>query len=100
MPRVLVTGAGRGIGRVTALRLAAAGWDVVAGVRDPAHGESLAELEPRRITPVRLDVTDDADVGALDASLPAELDAVVNNAGVVVGGPVETVPVADLRHQL
>jgi NAD(P)-dependent dehydrogenase (short-subunit alcohol dehydrogenase family) len=73
---------------------------VIAGVRDLGHGESLAEREPRRITPVRLDITDDGDVSALDASLPARLDAVVNNAGVVVGGPVETVPVSELRHQL
>jgi NAD(P)-dependent dehydrogenase (short-subunit alcohol dehydrogenase family) len=33
MPSVLVTGAARGIGRATVLRLAAAGWDVTAGVR-------------------------------------------------------------------
>ena len=30
MPNVLVTGAGRGIGRVTTMRLANAGWDVFA----------------------------------------------------------------------
>jgi len=38
---------------------------------------------------VTLDITDEDHVKALDAVLPAHLDAVVNNAGVVVAGPVE-----------
>ena len=39
-------------------------------------------------------------MAALDGALPARLDAVVNNAGVVVAGPVELVSVDDLRRQL
>jgi NAD(P)-dependent dehydrogenase (short-subunit alcohol dehydrogenase family) len=50
--------------------------------------------------PVSLDVTDADQVAALDAALPARLDALVNNAGIVVGGPVEGVPLDDLRRQL
>ncbi len=42
MPSVLVTGAARGIGRVAALRLASAGWDVLAGVRRSEDGEALS----------------------------------------------------------
>jgi NAD(P)-dependent dehydrogenase (short-subunit alcohol dehydrogenase family) len=38
---VLVTGASRGIGRATALRLAKAGWTVYAGVRDELAGKKL-----------------------------------------------------------
>jgi NAD(P)-dependent dehydrogenase (short-subunit alcohol dehydrogenase family) len=100
MPTVLVTGAARGIGRATALRLAAAGWDVVAGVRRAEDGQALADAQPVRITPVILDITDDEQVAALESSLPAQLDALVNNAGVVVGGPVEAIPPAELRRQL
>ena len=95
MPSVLVTGASRGIGRAAALRLAEAGWDVVAGVRDLA-----AAPEHARIAAVLLDVTDEAQVAALDQALPVTLDAVVNNAGIAVIGPVEAVPVGELRRQL
>ena len=45
-------------------------------------------------------MTNDDHVAALDDSLPQRLDAVVNNAGVVVGGPMEAVPLAELRRQL
>jgi NAD(P)-dependent dehydrogenase (short-subunit alcohol dehydrogenase family) len=98
---VLVTGAARGIGRATVLRLAAAGWDVFAGVRRAEDGAALAASGPDgRVTPVTLDITDAEQVAALDDVLPARLDAVVNNAGIVVGGPVEGVPLDDLRRQL
>ena len=97
MPTVLVTGAARGIGRATVQRLADAGWDVVAGVRRAEDGEALRS---DRVTPVVLDITDAEQVAALEGSLPARLDAVVNNAGVVVSGPMEGVPLDDLRRQL
>lgn len=100
MPTVLVTGAARGIGQATTLRLAAAGWDVIAGVRRAEDGDALAASPQGRITPVILDITDEAQVAALDAALPAQLDAVVNNAGVAIGGPIEAVPVSELRRQL
>lgn len=96
---VLITGASRGIGRTTALHLVDAGWNVIGGVRTAADAESLAAERPGTITTVTLDVTDAAQVAALDAALPPVLDAVVNNAGVVVGGPVEGLPVDELRRQ-
>lgn len=99
MPSVLVTGASRGIGRATTLRLAAAGWDVVAGVRRSADGEALAAEGGGRVRPVRLDVTSADDLAALRGEL-ASLDAVVNNAGIAVFGPLEGLPVGDLRRQL
>src|SRR6476469_4512730 len=97
MPSILITGAGRGIGRAAALHLAARGWDVTAGVRRAADGE---ELRSERITPVTLDITDAEQVAALDGVLPAGLDAVLNNAGVVVSGPIEALPLDALRRQL
>ncbi|MBJ7470007.1 MAG: SDR family oxidoreductase [Solirubrobacteraceae bacterium] len=99
MPTVLVTGASRGIGRTTAVRLAQAGWDVIGTVRSAADGEALESAGNGRISALTLDVTDAAQIAALDASLPQQLDAVVNNAGIVVGGPVEGLPVDELRRQ-
>ena len=91
----MITGAGRGIGRAAALRMADAGWEVHAGVR---RAEDAPEGD--RIAPVVLDVTDAAQIAALDEALPARLDALVNNAGVAVPGPVEGLAIDDLRHQL
>jgi NAD(P)-dependent dehydrogenase (short-subunit alcohol dehydrogenase family) len=100
MPSVLVTGASRGIGRATVLRLAAAGWDVIAGVRSERDADELVAGASGAVVTVPLDVTDAGQVAALDQRLPERLDALVNNAGVVVGGPVEAVPVDELRRQL
>ena len=90
---VLVTGASTGIGRTTALMLAELGATVLAGVRDPAAGEALGPT----VTPVQLDVTNPDDIAALDLE---RLDGLVNNAGIAVSGPLEFLPVAELRHQL
>jgi NAD(P)-dependent dehydrogenase (short-subunit alcohol dehydrogenase family) len=102
VPSVLISGASRGIGKATSLRLARAGWTVYAGVRSDADGEALlaeAEGASGAIQPLPLDVTNGAQIAALDIELPDRLDAVVNNAGIVVGGPLETLSAADLRAQ-
>ncbi len=109
MPSVLISGAGRGIGRATALRLARAGWTVYAGVRSAGDGEGLVAeaVDPAavagaargEIRPLPLDVTSDEQIAALDGALPEHLDAVVGNAGIVVSGPLETLSAAELREQ-
>lgn len=98
MPTVLITGASRGIGRSTALRLAAAGWDVLAGVRKEQDAAALA-AEHERITPIVLDITN-ADHIARVAAEVSQLDALVNNAGFALLGPIEGVPLDALREQL
>lgn len=95
---VLVTGAGRGIGRSIAVHLSRNGWRVYGGVRTDAAASSLA-AEAGGITPVQLDVTLQDDVEALDAMLPARVDALVNNVGIAVAGPIETLTPEDMRRQ-
>jgi NAD(P)-dependent dehydrogenase (short-subunit alcohol dehydrogenase family) len=99
MPRVLVTGASRGIGRTIVTRLAGSGWDVVAGVRNARDAAEVVALNPTRISSVILDVTEAKQIAGLDDSLESRLDAVVNNAGIVVPGPLEAVRPEDLRRQ-
>lgn len=97
LPTVLVTGASRGIGHAIATDLARDGWHVFAGVRSD---EDAARIGTDQITPMRLDVTDDHAVAALADALPERLDALVNNAGIVVSGPMEAVTSDDWRRQL
>lgn len=91
---VVVTGASRGIGRAVALHLARSGGLVVAGARDAADLERL-EAEHDGIRTHRLDVRDPASVEAFCAFALASgpVDALVNNAGVGVFGPVEELTV-------
>ena len=88
----LVTGTSSGIGRAIAIHLAQRGFDVLAGVRRP--GDAPPGLEH-----VVLDVTSEDDVAAAAARVGGTLDALVNNAGIAVNGPVEVVPVEQWRRQ-
>jgi NAD(P)-dependent dehydrogenase (short-subunit alcohol dehydrogenase family) len=101
---VLVTGASTGIGRATALRLDAAGWRVFAGVRKEGDAESLREAGSERIAPLILDITDGDQIAAaaarIDAEVKGPLDGLVNNAGVAIPSPLETMPIEDFRKQI
>ena len=98
MNAVLVTGASTGIGEATARRMKAAGWEVLAAARKDAD---LERLRGEGFTPVRLDVTDSDSIAAARAELGERgLHGLVNNAGSAVSGPIEYVPLDELRRQL
>lgn len=99
---VVVTGASSGIGRASALRLSRSGWHVFAGVRKDSDAESLRAEDPR-ITPLSIDVSDQSSIDAarktVEDAVGAKLDALVNNAGIAVHGPLEFVTPDELRMQ-
>lgn len=97
---VFITGAATGIGAATVRMLADAGYRVFAGVhRDPGTLSGLANIQP-----VPIDVADPASVAAAAATVSDTvgdqgLRAIVNNAGVIVQGPLELVPPDEMRRQ-
>lgn len=103
MRSALVTGASTGIGRATALRLDGAGWKVFAGVRREEDAESLREAGGEHLAPLILDVTEAEQIAAAAATIEAGgkgLDGLVNNAGISIASPLETLPIEDFRRQI
>jgi len=101
--RALVTGAGKGLGRVIAGALAQAGADVAVAARTLADVEATAKLiidsTGRRAVPVSADVTlaDDVDrmIAQAERGLGGPIDILVNNAGVNIRGPAHELTEAD-----
>ena len=81
------------------------GWRVFASVRRQEDAEDLRHAASDRLAPLILDVTDAEQVSAAAEQIGAEvgaagLDGLVNNAGIAVMAPLETIALDDLRHQL
>jgi NAD(P)-dependent dehydrogenase (short-subunit alcohol dehydrogenase family) len=99
--RVLITGASSGIGEATALRLAGAGWRVLAGVRSDVDGDRLRAAGGERLEPITIDITEPGTIAAAAAALGDEpLHGLVNNAGTALAMPLEFLPLDQLRRQL
>ena len=102
---VLVTGTSTGIGAATTAHLAKKGFHVFAGVRRKVDGETVQAQAPGKVTPVIVDVTDEAAISKAvatvsDAVGDRGLAGLVNNAGIGVPAPIELQPMADFRTQL
>jgi NAD(P)-dependent dehydrogenase (short-subunit alcohol dehydrogenase family) len=88
MPAVLITGAGRGIGLEFARQYAAAGWQVIATLRDAAQGAALQALGARVEA---LDMRDFAAIEAFPERLGgAPLDLFIANAGMTAGRNIDS----------
>jgi NAD(P)-dependent dehydrogenase (short-subunit alcohol dehydrogenase family) len=100
---VVVTGSSTGIGQACAQRLSAEGFQVWAGVRREEDARRL-ERDIPGVTAVLLDVADAASIERAAAQIDATagdigLAGLVNNAGIAVAGPLEYLPLEDLRRQ-
>lgn len=113
---VVITGCSSGFGRITALALAGLGWHVFGTVRKETDQASLLEEAERRgcqqnLTILFCDITQAAQITHLleqvttliqaDVPVGSEpcLHALINNAGTGYGGPMELLPIDDLRAQ-
>jgi len=100
---VLITGASSGIGYATATLLARHGTIVFAGIRRQIDGEMLLREGAGNIKPMLLDVTDPTSLLRARAKIESireyRLDALVNNAGIALAGPLELLPIEELRKQ-
>ena len=94
--RILVTGGSSGIGFETAKTLALAGHTVFAAARRVELMEPLREFG---VTPLRLDVCDEASIDAC-LSEACAIDILINNAGFGYFGALENVPLEEARRQL
>lgn len=96
---IVVTGASTGMGAATAKELARRGFHVIAGVRRQADADAVRS---EGIEPHILDITVESDVAAIAERVtgdPRPLRALINNAGIAVNAPVETLPLSEWRRQ-
>lgn len=99
----LITGASTGIGLASVEVLAGRGWRVFAGVRREEDAQRLAAIPG--VTGLILDVTKPEQIATTVEAIRAQvgtdgLQGLVNNAGVAVSGPLEFLPIAELRRQM
>lgn len=104
--RAVITGCSSGFGRVTALLLAREGWRVFATVRRDEDAASLTaeakSISGGAVIPVVCDITRTDDVATLARRVGEtadSIDALVNNAGTAFPGPIELLPLDELRAQ-
>ena len=96
----LITGANRGIGRALVAALLQTGAKTIyAASREPRNLEATLALDPKRVQPVLLDVTDRAQVAALPARL-RDVTLLVNNAAVLHFGGILDVPLETVAAEL
>ncbi|MEO1167023.1 MAG: SDR family NAD(P)-dependent oxidoreductase, partial [Chloroflexota bacterium] len=105
MKSVFVTGTTSGIGLYTARHMHALGWQVFAGVYPGEDTTKLTEgiNDSARLHVVDIDITNAEMVATAQAKIAQHTDklhGLVNNAGISVSGPLEVLPLDDIRRQM
>lgn len=100
MTKVLVTGAGTGFGNEIALRLAAQGFDVIAGVEIIAQVQAVKKQAKSRGVALRVEKLDVTNEDDRQKAWHWDIDVLLNNAGISEGGSMADIPAENLRHQL
>ncbi|HNS87104.1 MAG TPA: SDR family oxidoreductase [Parvularculaceae bacterium] len=101
----VVTGVSTGIGRAIAKTLIDAGWRVFGSVRKEKDAAEASAALGANFTPLLFDVTDDAAIRRAAEKVEKALggrtlDALINNAGIAVAGPVGYLDLEDLKRQM
>jgi len=101
---IAITGASTGIGKACVTELLKLGYHVFAGVRHENDFAALKNMAAPNLHPVVIDVTSQASIAAGSKEIEASLGdmpliGLINNAGIVVSGPLEFLPLDDLRMQ-
>lgn len=102
---VVISGASSGIGESCAIYLDSLGYQVFAGVRQEVDVQRIKTQSLGRIIPILLDVTDEQSIAESVKTVRASLTSrgligLVNNAGIATAGPLEFLPLKELRQQL
>ncbi|MCX5882156.1 MAG: SDR family oxidoreductase [Deltaproteobacteria bacterium] len=103
---VVITGASSGIGKACSLFLDQMGYRVFAGVRTSSAAEKLKTEASSRLVPVMLDITNTNQIQRAvqeiktNLGISGRLVGLINNAGIILSGPLEFFPLERLREQL
>jgi NAD(P)-dependent dehydrogenase (short-subunit alcohol dehydrogenase family) len=103
-PSVAITGAGSGLGRALAIKLAAKGYRVFGTARSAQHVADLLDLSSGNVALTLADITDQSAVTAWVDKVSEEvgergLDVLISNAGTLTPGPLEVIPLDDIRRE-
>ena len=103
-PTVAITGAGSGLGRALAIKLAEKGYRVFGTTRSEADAADLGKASAGNAAVTLADITDQNAVTAWVGKVSDELgerglDVLISNAGTLTPGPLEVIPLDDIRRE-